>query len=84
MTYQIAALMLLKPRARFDSLGVLWVRINAGLGWEGGCCCVVCVIRGDVKRSIVFDVVGYDTAVARGDLLFVVFFFFLFGFLGIG
>lgn len=45
---------------------------------------MVCVIRGDVKRSIVFDVVGYDTAVARGDLLFVVFFFFLFGFLGIG
>lgn len=31
--------------------------------------------RGDVKRSIVFDVVGYDTAVARGDLLFFVLFF---------
>lgn len=39
---------------------------------------MVCVIRGDVKRSIVFDVVGYDTAVARGDLLF--FFFFCFSF----
>ena len=32
--------------------------------------------RGDVKRSIVFDVVGYDTAVARGDLLFLLLFFF--------
>ena len=37
--------------------------------------------RGDVKRSIVFDVVGYDTAVARGDLLFFLFCFFLFFFL---
>ena len=36
--------------------------------------------RGDVKRSIVFDVVGYDTAVARGDLLFFLFCFFLFFF----
>lgn len=42
MTYQIAALMLLKPRARFDSLGVLWARINAGLGWEGVLLCGVC------------------------------------------
>ena len=69
MTYQIAPLMLLTPHARFDSLGLLW---------PVGVCCVVCVIRGDVKRSIVFDVVGYDTAVARGDLLF--FFLFCFGF----
>ena len=37
---------------------------------------VWCVIRGDVRRSIVFDVVGYDTAVARGDLLFLLLFFF--------
>lgn len=43
--------------------------------------------RGDVKRSIVFDVVGYDTAVARGDLLFFCFvfsFFFSSCFLGFG
>ena len=72
MTYQIAPLMLLTPHARFDSLGLLW---------PVGVCCVVCVIRGDVKRSIVFDVVGYDTAVARGDLLFFLFCFFLFFFL---
>ena len=71
MTYQIAPLMLLTPHARFDSLGLLW---------PVGVCCVVCVIRGDVKRSIVFDVVGYDTAVARGDLLFFLFCFFLFFF----